>query len=81
MYGKHSKNWKNLKERILTSEVNGKKYILNFFEINSIVKPYSMLMFGNADCNFFIDRKIYEIDTGKLYKHIHIEMKELVYGI
>ncbi len=57
-----------------------KKYVLNFFEKEGIVKPYSMLMFGNVDCDFSIDRKIIELNTGNVCKHIHIEMKNLVYG-
>lgn len=73
--------WRELKERILSSEINGKKYVLNFFEIEGIVKPYSRLILGNDSCDIFIDRKIIELDTFKVSKHIHIQMKELVYGI
>lgn len=75
------KNWLELKERILLSEVNGKKYILNFFEKEGIVKPYSQLKLGNTSCDIFIDRKIIDIKTGKICKHIHIQMQDLVYGI
>lgn len=75
------KSWGELKERILNSEIMGKKYVLNFWEKDAIVKPYSMLMLGNASCDIFIDRKIIDQRTGKICKHIHIKMQDLVYGI
>ena len=75
------KNWLELKERILSSEINGKKYILNFWEKEGIVKPYTNLILGNSSCDIFIDRKIISMGTGKVCRHIHIQMKELVYGI
>lgn len=75
------KNWKELKGKILDSEMENKKYILNFWEKEGIVKPYSLLILGNASCDICLDRDIFDLDTGKHCGHIHIDMQKLVYGI
>lgn len=75
------KNWEELKGRILLSEILGKKYVLNFWEKEGVVKPYSMLTLGNTSCDIFIDRKIIKLDTWKICRHVHINMQDLVYGV
>lgn len=74
-------NWRELKRRILDSEMNNKKYVLNFWEKEGIVKPYSNLILGNESCDICLDRDIFDLETGKHAGHIHINMQELVYGI
>lgn len=75
------KNWRNLKTRILDSEMENKKYILNFWEKEGIVKPYSKLVLGNESCDIYIDRDIFDPDTFEYCGHIHIDMKKLVYDM
>jgi len=72
------KDWEELKNRILTSEENNKKYVLNFWEKENIVKPYSKLVYGNISCDFTISRHFIGFDC---YDRIDVNMKDLVYGI
>lgn len=74
------KSWRELKERILNSETMGKKYVLNFWEKDGIVKPYSNFILGNASCDIQLDRTIMDLETGEITKRIHIDMRDLVYG-
>lgn len=75
------KNWRELKRKILDSAMENKKYVLNFWEKEGIVKPYSNLILGNTSCDICLDRDIFDLETGKHSGHIHINMQELVYGI
>lgn len=74
------KNWKELERKIVASEVIGKKYVLNFWERDAIVKPYSMLVLGNTDCDFDINVCGFSIETGG-FTNKKINMKTLVYGV
>jgi len=75
------KNWRELKRRILDSEMQNEKYVLNFWEKEGIVKPYSNLILGNLSCDICLDRDIIDLETGKHCGHIHVNIQELVYGI
>ncbi|WP_305085871.1 hypothetical protein [uncultured Clostridium sp.] len=75
------KSWRELKGKILNSETMGKKYVLNFWEKDGIVKPYSKLIMGDTSCNIQLDRTVMDLETGKIIKRIHIDMRDLVYGI
>ncbi len=74
-------NWTELKKRILTSEENGKRYVLNFWEKESIVKPYAKIVYGDTSCNFSITRQFIPLNDSVQYYEINVYMRDLVYGM
>ena len=73
-------NWKNLKKRILDSEMENKRYVLNFWEKEGIIKPYSKLALGDLSCDICLDRDVFDMVTGEYCGHIHVNVQEMVYG-
>lgn len=72
-------NWRELKIKILNSAMEGKEYVLNFWEKEGIVKPYSMLVLNNTSCDITLDRDIFDNNLN-FCGHIHINMQDLVFS-
>ena len=74
------KKWFELKERMLLNAINNKPIVLSFGEIETIVKPYSMLKLGNTSCDIEISRTLIPLDNTESVKQISLNIKNLVYG-
>jgi len=74
------KKWIELKERILLNAINNEPIVLSFVEIETIVKPYSMLKLGNTSCDIKLSRTLIPLDNTNSVKQINLNVKNLVYG-
>lgn len=73
--------WERLSNRIALDISRGRKPKLSFAEVETIIKPYSIMTIGNTSCKIRVGRFITVLGSPKENCFVEYNLNEVVYGM